>query len=263
MLSQERIQDYRRDGYLKVEGLFSTEEVRELSAEMDWIIQEWCGDDSIGWRGPWRDHYLPAGRQMETRAVVLANPQQYSAAWGRVLFHPGLTRCAAALIGDANVQWHHTVLHAKPPEKGTPFPMHQDYPFYPHDGADFVDCLVHLDDAPPASGCLRVVSGSHKKGPLEHITGAHTRPYLPPQDYHPEITASVEVPARAGDVIFFSYYLIHWSDLNRSAEWRRSVRIGYHAAHMRPLGHVAPESSQKFMVGGVKKRVDEEKLTYR
>jgi phytanoyl-CoA hydroxylase len=262
MLNQNQLEAYQRDGYLKVEGLFTAEEVRELGREMDWIIKEWWGEDSTGWRGPWRDHYLPEGEQEETKAVFLGNPHFYSAAWGRVIFHPQLTGCVGALINDA-VQWHHTVLHAKPPERGTPFPMHQDYPFYPHDGPHFVDCLVHLDEAPLESGCLWVVPGSHSNGPLEHITGDHTRPYLPPENYHPQITESVPVPAKAGDVIFFSYYLIHWSDLNRSAAWRRSVRIGFHAARMRPVGQDPQEAYNKIMVGGVKARGQEAKLTYK
>ena len=197
MLTQEQVEAYRDDGYLRVSNIFTDEELKELEREMDFIVEEWWGEDSIGWKGPWRDHYLPAGEQEKTRAVFIANPQFYSAAWGRIIFHQRLTECVRALVGPA-VQWHGTILHAKPPERGTPFPMHQDYPFYPHDGPDFVDCLLHLDDSPEASGCLQVVPGSHKQGPLEHITGDHTRPYLPPEQYHPDRTPSVAVPAKAG-----------------------------------------------------------------
>ncbi|NKB71353.1 MAG: hypothetical protein GKR89_30125 [Candidatus Latescibacteria bacterium] len=262
MLTREQVEAYKRDGYVKVEGLFEAGQVETLGAEMDWIIGEWWGEDSIGWRGPWRDHYLPAGQQEATRAVFLPNPQQYSAAWGRVLYHEGLVDGVRSLI-DGPVQWHHTILHGKPPERGTPFPMHQDYPFYPHDGPAFVDCLLHLDDTPLESGCLQVVPGSQAQGPLEHITGDHTRPYLSPEQYHPDRLPTVPVPARAGDVIFFSYYLIHWSDLNQTPDWRRSVRIGFHAAGLRPVGLAAGEPYHKMMVGGLKERQDEPKLTYK
>ena len=66
-----------------------------------------------------------------------------------------------------------------------------------------------------------------------------------------------------GDVIFFSYYLIHWSDLNRSDQWRRSVRIGFHNAAMLPVEHDPKTPYHKVMVGGLKKRAAETKLTYR
>ena len=141
--------------------------------------------------------------------------------------------------------------------------MHQDYPFYPHNGPHFVDCLLHLDDAPEESGCLRVVPGSHKGGPLEHITGDHTRPYLPPEDFHPDKTESVPVAAKSGDIIFFSYCLIHWSDLNLTDSWRKSVRIGFHEATMRPVGEETDTAYNKLMVSGLKKRGQEQRRTYR
>ena len=239
MLSTEQIEAYREQGYLKVEGLFASAEVEELAAEMVRIIEQW-GQETIGWVGPWRDRYLEEDERLNTRAVFLHNPHFYSAAWGRVIFHQNLVACVHQLIDDP-VQWHHTVLHAKPPEKGTPFPMHQDYPFYPHDGPDFVDCLLHLDATPLDSGALMVVPGSHKQGPLEHVLGADTAPHLPPEKYHPEKVESLALPARRGDVVFFSYQTIHWSDCNRTDAWRKSVRFGYHGTAMQPVGRAADD----------------------
>ena len=262
MLSQEQVSAYHRDGFLKVGGLFSDDEVAELESEMRWIVDEWWGEDSIGWRGPWRDHYLPPGEQKNTKAVFISNPQYYSAVWGHIIFHPGLIGALQSLIGE-NIVWHHTILHGKPPEKGTPFPMHQDYPFYPHDGSNFVDCLLHLDHTPIDSGCLRAVPGSHKAGPLEHITGDHTRPYLPPDTYHPDLLSSKAIPATAGDVIFFSYYTIHWSDVNQTDQWRKSVRIGFHTPEMRPVGIDQQTPNNRLVVAGVKSHDQEPKLTYR
>ena len=204
MLTEKQVEAYKQDGYLKVEGLFRPEEVEALESHLNSIIEDWWGEESIGWRGPWRDHYLPEAERKKTKAVIIANPHFYSAAWSKVILHEGLVGCIQALIGP-RAQWHHTVLHGKPPELGTPFPMHQDYPFYPHDGPGFVNCLVHLDDAPLESSCLCVVPGSHANGPLEHVTGEHTRPYLPPEKYHPDKIETVPIPAKAGDVIFFSY----------------------------------------------------------
>ena len=262
MLTEKQVEAYKRDGYVKAEGLFTPDEVEEFGSAMNWIIKEWWGEESMGWRGPWRDEYLSEAERKNTKAVFIGNPQFYSAAWGRIIFHEGLVGCLQTLIGPA-VQWHHTILHGKPPELGTPFPMHQDYPFYPHDGPDFVDCLVHLDDTPLDSGCLHVVPGSHKNGPLEHITGEHTRPYLPTEQYHPDKVETVPIPAKAGDVIFFSYLTIHWSNVNRTDKWRKSVRIGYHAPQMRPLGMDATQPNHKIMAGGLKNRGQEPKVTYR
>ncbi|MBI2192796.1 MAG: phytanoyl-CoA dioxygenase family protein [Planctomycetes bacterium] len=248
MLTKKQVDAYRRDGYVKVERLFKPKEVEQLRTDMDRIIQEW-GEVSIGWHGPWRDRYLPENERQNTKAVFLHNPHFYSAAWGQAIFHTRMIRCVQQLIGPV-VQWHHTVLHAKPPELGTPFPMHQDHPFYPHDGPDFVDCLLHLDETPLESGALRVVPGTHRHGPLQHITGKETAPHLPPDLYHPDRTESVPIPAEAGDVIFFSYYTIHWSDVNRTGHWRRSVRFGYHTPQNRPTGKDPKDPNHNIVAAG-------------
>ncbi len=250
MLSAEQVEFYRQNGYLKVESLFTADEIEELGSEMVRVIENW-GSETIGWQGPWRDRYLVEEERLNTKAVFMHNPHFYSSAWGRVIFHQRLVGAVQDLIGES-VQWHHTVLHAKPHELGTPFPMHQDYPFYPHDGLDFVDCLVHLDDTPFESGCLEVVPGSHHAGPLEHITGSDTAPHLPIDQYHPDFIETVKIPALAGDVIFFSYCAIHWSDCNRTDQWRKSIRFGYHTPDMRPINHDPEAPYNNIVVGGFK-----------
>ena len=69
--SDAHTDQYRRDGYCKAEGLFSPDEVKELGAEMAWIIEEWWGEESIGWRGPWRAASPPgSGGKLCLRKVV-------------------------------------------------------------------------------------------------------------------------------------------------------------------------------------------------
>ena len=80
MLTAEQVEAYREQGYLRVFNIFTDEELRELSDDMDWIVGAWWGEESIGWKGPWRDHYLPEGEQEQTRAVFIGNPHFYSAA---------------------------------------------------------------------------------------------------------------------------------------------------------------------------------------
>jgi hypothetical protein len=55
----------------------------------------------------------------------------------------------------------------KPPEHGASFALHQDYPYFPHERHSVVAASIHLDDADEENGCLRVVPGSQRLGPLE------------------------------------------------------------------------------------------------
>ena len=60
------------------------------------------------------------------------------------------------------------------------------------------------------------------------------------------------ISARAGDVIFFSYYTIHWSNVNRIDQWRRSVRFGFHNSEMCPVGKEPEEPYNNIIVAGFK-----------
>ena len=227
MLTQEQIAAYRQDGYLKVEGLFATDELEELRAEMERVIDQW-GEQTIGWIGPWRDRYLSEEERETTKAVFMHNPHFYSAAWGRVLYHPGLIGSVPDLVGPS-IQWHHTCLHAKPPALGTPFPMHQDDAFYLHEDNRYVDVLVHLDETRHENGEIRFLDGSFKRGRIKHVmqtaTGEPCTPHLPTDEYRLEDT--VAVPAKRGDVVVFNLFTVHGSHINATDKPRRLVRIGY------------------------------------
>ena len=74
MLTKAQIAMYEQDGYVKIEGLFTEKEVKELQTEMNWIIEEWWGENSIGWRGPWREYYLSEEERKIQRLFLFRIP---------------------------------------------------------------------------------------------------------------------------------------------------------------------------------------------
>ena len=87
--------------------------------------------------------------QAKTTAVLHCHDVQfYSAAFSRLIVDERLTGAAAAIIGSPNVQLHHSKMFIKPPERGSPFPMHQDQPFFPHVQHSMIAAITHFDDAP-------------------------------------------------------------------------------------------------------------------
>ena len=108
----------------------------------------------------------------------------------------------------------------KPPENGSPFPLHQDQPFFPHDKDTMIAATIHFDDAPLEKGCVCVVPGSHKNGPLPTADDGN---HLPIQEFPLEEATYCE--AEAGDVLFFSYLTVHGSSLNVSDEERTTLLV--------------------------------------
>ncbi len=222
MLSPEQIAFFNENGYLRIPKVYNPEEIGRMSAELDQLIQEWATTNA-GWSGPWRQVYMDPDVEKRSKLTHLHDLHFYSEAWCQAVTHPRMAAAMADLIGP-NVELHHTTLHCKPPETGMPFPMHQDSPFYQHEGYGYVDAIIHVDDATEENGCLRFLAGSHKRGHLTHIT-ENCSPHLPTDEYRLEDTVSC--PAEAGDVVAFSIYTIHGSRINGTDKWRRLVRVGY------------------------------------
>lgn len=227
MLTQSQIDFYNENGYLHISQMFSKAEIDELSDELDRLVQEWAFT-SEGWTGPWRQAYMDAETEKKSKLTAMHDLQFYSAAWMRAVTQPRLVDSVADLLGP-NVELHHSTLHIKPPQTGHPFPMHQDNPFYAHTNGQYLDVLVHLDDTRHENGEIRFLAGSHKLGALEHITrmpdGKPCTPHLPTDRWRLEDT--LPVPAKRGDVVFFSIYTIHGSYINTTRQPRRLVRLGY------------------------------------
>ncbi len=218
-MTPEELASYHENGYFAARGLLTLPEAADLRRECHELAARLSAQKNI-------DSTWGAARQavpgiQDTKILNCHNVQFYSAAFTRLITDPRLTDIAAAVMGTPNVQLHHTKMFIKPPEKGSPFPMHQDVPYFPHDNHSMIAAIIHFDDAPIERGCVRVVPGSHKRGVLEHAKegGWH----LPFAEY--PIEDAVPCEAKAGDVLFFSYLTIHGSGVNVSSEARTTLLV--------------------------------------
>jgi hypothetical protein len=239
VLGEEQATFFKEHGYLRIPGVFTKAETRELARDLDWMLDEWS--IRTEWTGGWRDELMAKEVEKDAKIDVLHDLQLYSTAWAKAVAKPKLAGAMSDLLGGGPVELHHSTMHVKPPETGMPFPMHQDYPFYQHVDDRYVDVLVHLDDTSHENGEIRFLDGSHKRGALNHITvsdGQLCTPYLPTDQYRLEDT--VAVPAQAGDVVCFSIHTIHGSHINTTSSARRLVRVGYrHPDNLQQAGQAA------------------------
>ena len=128
--------------------------------------------------------------------------------------------------------------------------MHQDVPYFPHERHTMMAAIIHLTDATEEMGCVRVVPGSHKLGPMEIVSkGSESFRYLDPDDY--PIEQGTPCPARRGDVLFFSYLTIHGSDINASNRLRKTVLVQVRDPSDRPTENVHRSHAQGLMLRGI------------
>ena len=226
MIGPAELEKYNELGYLHIPGVFADAEMDALDADLAVLLRAWAQTD-MGWNGPWRKAYMDSETEKKSKLTHLHDLHLYSAAWCRAVTSRKLGAALGVLL-NASVELHHTTLHIKPPSTGHPFPMHQDFPFYPHTDERYIDVLVHLDDTCHENGEIRFLPGSHKTGYLLHITeteAGECSPHLPTHTYRLEDT--IAVPAKRGDVVCFNILTVHGSYINTTDQPRRLVRCGY------------------------------------
>ncbi|HVU13466.1 MAG TPA: phytanoyl-CoA dioxygenase family protein [Phototrophicaceae bacterium] len=242
MLSRDQIDFYQENGYILLEGLFTPKEAAAYRQRGHDLIDGLAARKSV--EATW-----DSARELvkEVKLLHCHDVQFYDAAFNKLLFDPRLVDSAAELMGTPNIQLHHNKMFIKPPEKGAPFPMHQDQPFFPHEKHTMTAAIIHFDDAPVEKGCVRVVPGSYKLGPLQHIESGGW--HLPFSEY--PLESSIPCAAKAGDVLVFNYLTIHGSGVNVSDEPRTTLLIQMRDPSDHPLTDVHRSPGQGTMLRGI------------
>lgn len=243
---------YEKHGYLLVPDVLPAEEVDAVAAEMDAVadvLRSRRGTLEASWPGEYRARESGELDPGALRCDSIHDVQRYSARLTRLITDPRITRLFVELIGP-NVALHHTKYHAKPAETGAPFPPHQDYPYFPHAGHSMTLGALFLDDANEQNGCLGVLPGSHRRGPLP-VVGPDEK-YLDPAA-HPLDSLEL-LPASRGSMLFLNYLTIHGSTRNRSRAVRRTLFIQVRDPEDRPTERTHLSHAQGMMLAGVDPR---------
>ncbi len=234
---------YEENGYLLVKGVLPRTECAARRQELHDLAARLQSKKNIN--ATWGGAHLSDEERNRLQVWHCHDVQFYLASFSRLLVDPRLLDPVANLIGE-NIQLHHTKMFIKPPEKGSPFPMHQDYPYFPHEQNSMTATILHFDDAPIEKGCVRVVPGSHKLGPLP------TEPdglYLSPQRF--PIMEATPCPAEAGDLLIFNYLTIHGSGINTSQEARTTCLFQLRDPADKPTQDTHRSRGQGMMLRGI------------
>ncbi|XP_060805262.1 phytanoyl-CoA dioxygenase, peroxisomal-like isoform X2 [Amyelois transitella] len=239
-LTQKQKQFYKENGYILLKNVLSGEELDQISLEYDELFlrksqekmeSSWVGSDADDRKSDSAHTY-------------------HSALFGQFLYNKNLLDALEDVMGTRNIVLHHTKAHFKPPEKGAAYPMHQDYHYFPHKNDSMVAAFLHLDAANPGNGGLFVYPGSHKLGPLEDFGAKEGEYHYVDQSKFP-LEKATPVVAERGDIVIFSYLLVHGSSPNRSSNRRRMLLAQLADAQDVPVGEQPTRPGQGWVLRGI------------
>lgn len=224
-LSEEQLAAFRRDGFLLVEGLSTTDEIMSLRTIYDRLFSERRGWDK-------GDLFDMVGRDDLGGGLALPQmlwPSRYEPALLQTQLAKSARSIASQLLGP-NIE--NTLEHAimKPALKGAETPWHQDDSFS-HKSSRFVEAIsiwMPLQDVTVASGCMRYIRGSNL-GPLFPHRSPNNDPRIHGLEMvsPPDLTNCVAVPMRAGGAVIHHSRTIHGAGANTVNQPRRAYVLGY------------------------------------
>ena len=105
------------------------------------------------------------------------NVQNYSSVMLQMIQHKIFLDEVEKIIGS-DIVLHHTKLFEKSPKKGAAFPLHQDWSYFPTKYNTMIAAVIHLSNSTEEMGCFRIITGSHKHGPLDNSDGHKHNPEI-------------------------------------------------------------------------------------
>jgi ectoine hydroxylase len=209
-INDDEVAAFARDGYFVARGLLDAVEVDALvtTARRDYESRQ-----QVAARGD--------GEGGAIRLVVendLGND-----IYGAIVRSRRIVSAMERLLGDEVYHYHHKMI-LKEPYTGGAWAWHQDYGYWYNNGCllpDMASCLIAVDRATKANGCLQVVKGSHKLGRVDHgkvgdQTGADPERVAAALERMELVYCELE----PGDAILFHANLLHRSDQNKSPDPR-------------------------------------------
>ncbi len=225
MLTPQQLDSFDRDGFVLVEDLFSAREAALLTTH---------ARDGERVRGMTGDMPDADGRSSKLALRMELGDDVF----GDVSASARVVEGARQLLRDDVYHWHSKVM-LKEPKVGGAWEWHQDYGYWYHDGCPYprlVSCLIALDGATRANGCLKVLVGSHHLGRLDHGAVGRQTGADPARIGAIERLLPVRyVEARPGSALFFHCNTLHASEPNTSDQPRTSYICCYNAMGNVPL----------------------------
>ena len=212
-LTDQKLRDFNRDGYVLVRGMFSPVEMAQISG--------WTADLESRPESPGEYMMYYEQSLLEPRDRILQrieNFYPYHTDY-RALLDGVLRDTVGQLFDEAAVLFKDKINLKKSGGEG--FKPHQDQQAgWGNYAGFFISAMVSIDAATVDNGCLQLVPSQHKQG----LIGEEWAPLDEDQMTDMEF---VDFPTKPGDVVFFDSYAPHGSGPNLTDQDRRILYVTY------------------------------------
>jgi phytanoyl-CoA hydroxylase len=219
---------FHQEGYLVVHDAFTH---KEITAGLEGLI------DLIDGKNP-EFEGLQYENSMQQRPEELSLVERHT--YARKLFffadydprtkamteHPKLIGALQKLIGAKELTMFQDMALLKPPLTSREKPWHQDLAYFKVPPSTVVvGVWIALDEATVDNGCMVVIPGSHKEGPVTHFKRRDWQIC----DTDVKNDGAVAVPLKPGGCLFFHGLMHHGTPANNSNLQRRAMQFHYKA----------------------------------
>ena len=227
-ITDDHLDFFREQGYLAIRRAFTPAEVE---AGIDGLLHLIDGGNpaftGVQFELSARDR-LATLRPEEKQDVVrkLMSFVDYDDRLRALAEHPALLATVRRIIGDEPTMFQDMAL-LKPPGGGREKPWHQDKAFFNLKvDSPVVGVWIALDEATAANGCMHVIPGSHREGPVVHFKRRDWQIC----DSDVQGSRDVMVPLAPGGCLLFDGLIHHGTPANHTTSRRRAVQFHYTAA---------------------------------
>jgi ectoine hydroxylase-related dioxygenase (phytanoyl-CoA dioxygenase family) len=224
-MTTERAKFFREHGWLKVDNLFTQEEVEQLRRELVKLSKQGVASNNYEFdarvqANPDLKHYYMA---------EVCEPSRFDPFFRRFVTSEKIGALMREILGVPRVRMFRDLGLFKAPanDGGLGTGLHQDLPFYPLDRGGVAAIWIALSDLPANAGTMRFVDGSHKWGPVGRVHVSIEK-WLAE---HPDQAHLLTPPPalNAGGVTIHDGLMLHGSD---PSTWDQP-RIGYSISYFR------------------------------
>ena len=201
-------------------SVFSKDEIATFETEFDRIVAQlqFSGEHI---NAHWGSELTQQIENSDSEVIHTHNVQSYSSIMLEMVQQKKLMNLSESLIGP-DIILHHTKLFLKSKKRGSSFPLHQDWSYFPTKQNSMIAAVIHLSDSTEKMGCFRVIPESHKMGKIKNSDG-HS--HVPEIHDNYALDSAEPVEAKRGDILFFHCFTIHGSMPNLSDNPRKTILI--------------------------------------